>query len=52
MRTVLMDSHKRSAQLVPIPSGVKVWIATGITDMRRGMNGLSIDKAGILNRKQ
>ena len=24
--------------MIPIPSGVKVWIATGITDMRRGMN--------------
>jgi len=23
-------------------SGVKVWIATGVTDMRRGMNGLSL----------
>jgi transposase len=28
--------------MIPIPSGVKVWIATGITDMRRGMNGLSL----------
>ena len=28
--------------MIPIPSGVKVWIATGVTDMRRGMNGLSL----------
>src|SRR6476619_5152945 len=28
--------------MIPIPSGVKVWIETGITDMRRGMNGLSL----------
>ena len=28
--------------MIPIPSGVKVWIATGDTDMRRGMNGLSL----------
>ena len=23
--------------MIPIPSGVRVWIATGHTDMRRGM---------------
>ncbi len=28
--------------MIPVPSGVKVWIATGITDLRRGMNGLSL----------
>jgi len=28
--------------MIPIPLGVKVWIATGVTDMRRGMNGLSL----------
>ena len=28
--------------MIPIPSGMKVWIATGVTDMRRGMNGLSL----------
>jgi hypothetical protein len=27
--------------MIPIPSGVRVWIATGHTDMRRGMNGLT-----------
>ena len=25
--------------MIPIPSGVRVWIATGHTDMRRGMKG-------------
>jgi len=28
--------------MIPIPSGVRVWIATGRTDMRRGMNGLAL----------
>jgi transposase len=23
------------------PSGVRVWLAAGVTDMRRGMNGLA-----------
>ena len=26
----------------PMPSGVRVWIATGHTDMRRGMNSLAL----------
>ena len=28
--------------MIPIPSGVRVWIATGYTDMRRGMQGLAL----------
>ena len=28
--------------MIPVPSGVKVWLATGVTDLRRGMNGLSL----------
>ena len=28
--------------MIPIASGVRVWIATGHTDMRRGMNGLAL----------
>jgi transposase len=28
--------------MIPVPSGVRVWIATGHTDMRRGMNSLSL----------
>ena len=28
--------------MIPIPSGVRVWIATGHTDMRRGMQGLAL----------
>ena len=26
--------------MIPVPSDVRVWLATGVTDMRRGMNGL------------
>lgn len=32
------------------PSGVKVWLATGPTDMRRGMNGLSLQVQQALQR--
>jgi hypothetical protein len=28
--------------MIPIASGVRVWIATGYTDMRRGMNSLAL----------
>ena len=27
--------------MIPMPSGVRVWIAAGHTDMRRGMQGLA-----------
>ena len=28
--------------MIPTPSGVRVWLATGHTDMRRGMNSLAL----------
>jgi transposase len=28
--------------MIPGPSGVRIWLATGATDMRRGMNGLAL----------
>lgn len=28
--------------VIPVPSGVRIWIATGHTDMRRGMRGLAL----------
>lgn len=28
--------------MIPIPSGVRAWIATGHTDMRKGMAGLAL----------
>ena len=28
--------------MIPVPSAAQVWIATGVTDMRRGMNGLAL----------
>jgi len=36
--------------MIPIPSGVRVWIATGQTDMRRGMQGLALTVQEILKR--
>ena len=28
--------------MIPVSSSVRVWLATGTTDMRRGMNGLAL----------
>ena len=28
--------------MIPVPSGARVWLATGVTDMRRGMNTLAL----------
>jgi len=40
----------RCAPMIPIRSGVRVWIATGHTDMRRGMNGLALQVQEGLRR--
>jgi transposase len=32
----------RAAAMIPIPSGVRVWLATGHTDMRKGFDGLAL----------
>lgn len=36
--------------MIPIPSGVRVWLATGVTDMRRGMNSLTLMVQEALGR--
>ena len=28
--------------MIPVPSSARIWIATGYTDMRKGMQGLSL----------
>ena len=28
--------------MIPVAAGVRIWIATGHTDMRKGMNGLAL----------
>ena len=36
--------------MIPVPSGVRVWLATGVTDMRRGMNTLALQVQQELGR--
>jgi transposase len=38
-----------TSMIVP-PSGVRVWLATGATDMRRGMNSLALQVQESLHR--
>ena len=32
----------QAAAMIPIPSGARVWLATGHTDMRKGFDGLAL----------
>ena len=36
--------------MIPVPAGVRVWLATGVTDMRRGMNTLALQVQEDLGR--
>ena len=36
--------------MIPIPSRVRVWLAVGHTDMRRGMNGLALQVQEAMKR--
>jgi transposase len=36
--------------MIPVPGGVRVWLAVGRTDMRRGMNGLALQVQEALKR--
>ena len=36
--------------MIPTPSGVRVWLALGHTDMRRGMNSLALQVQQALGR--
>ena len=34
--------------MIPVPAQTKVWLASGVTDMRKGFNGLSIAAEKVL----
>ena len=36
--------------MIPLPNGVRVWLATGHTDMRKGFPGLSLQVQEVLRR--
>jgi transposase len=37
--------------MIGVPLGVRVWIATGHTDMRRGMNSLALQVSNRLEHR-
>ncbi|ADP71693.1 IS66 Orf2 family protein [Rhodomicrobium vannielii ATCC 17100] len=37
--------------MIPVPTGVRVWLATGHTDMRRGFPSLSLQVQEVLLRE-
>jgi hypothetical protein len=37
--------------MIAVPSGVRVWLAVGRTDMRKGMNGLALQVQQVLGRE-
>jgi transposase len=43
-------ARRAEEPMIPVPSGVRVWIAVGRTDMRRGMNGLALQVQETLGR--
>ena len=36
--------------MIPIPTGVRVWLVTGLTDMRKGFDGLALIVQETLKR--
>jgi transposase len=38
------------APMIPVPTGVRVWLATGHTDMRKGFDGLALIVQETLKR--
>jgi transposase len=36
--------------MIPIPAGTRVWLAAGVTDMRKGFDGLALRVQEVLKR--
>src|ERR1700727_2374088 len=49
-RCASTGSERSERTMIPMPSGVRVWIAAGHTDMRRGMQGLALQVQEQLKR--
>ena len=49
-RRASTGSERSERTMIPMPTGVRVWIAAGHTDMRRGMQGLALQVQEQLKR--
>jgi hypothetical protein len=45
-----VDEGQAAATMIPVPSGVRVWLAAGHTDMRKGFDGLAVTVQETLRR--
>lgn len=36
--------------MIPVPASTKIWLAAGVTDMRKGFNGLSVLAEKVLEQ--
>ena len=36
--------------MIALPAGTRVWLAAGVTDMRKGMDGLAMLAHQVLNK--
>jgi transposase len=36
--------------MIPVPAGTRVWLAAGLTDMRKGFDGLAVRVQEVLKR--
>ena len=46
----LQNAVSNCAAMIPVPMGVKVWLATGHTDMRKGFASLALQVQEVLKR--
>ena len=49
-RTLALRSGE-PAQVIHLPAGTKIWLAAGVTDMRRGFDGLSAQVQTVLQQQ-
>src|SRR3954469_2707873 len=49
-RDAAAGAGRPGAAMIPVPPGVRVWLAVGRTDMRKGMNGLALQVQQALGR--
>src|SRR3954454_21651071 len=49
-RDAAAGAGRGGAAMIPVPSSVRVWLAVGRTDMRKGMNGLALQVQQALGR--
>lgn len=42
--------HRVESPMIPVPAGIKVWLAAGHNDMRKGFPGLSLMVQETLKR--